>query len=266
MLEIIPVWRTIEHFATVRNDAVAIGLWSRLKRNCFVQVYLLSNVLPTLTKLSKVFQSKTFNFSSPTEHIEEAKRELQCRLSSDVVAEKLKSELEKFFSDMGEWKHQYAEQLNQLSSEYLLSLISSIAERFRNFQPSFNSKWSRNATNSWCSSTEHLAQSIQWRSSIIRYEHWPSEGRLAEFCWANLCQTKWFEYYRESMLVCHQRYPLQRNLPRDFPTRSHCSVVSPHNSWSWTWFRRSQRRENQKKKSVVGWHNQNPTERLHQRW
>ena len=87
-------------------------------------------MLRCLAELSKIFQTTTFNFSSATEHIEEAKRILEQSLAPGKVAEKLMSHWEQFSTDLGEWQDAYTEQLDRISEDYLQSLTSSIDDRF----------------------------------------------------------------------------------------------------------------------------------------
>lgn len=129
--ELIPVWKTLQHFADERKDATAIGLLSLTQNKEFISsLYLLHTVLPLLTRLSKLFQDGDAHFS----HIGTAIRECQGGLfvlrNGEDVERNLRRDWERFESYLGPLSESDIIQIHNLTESYCEVLSYSISDRF----------------------------------------------------------------------------------------------------------------------------------------
>jgi len=91
-LDLVPLMQTLQHFSEA--DAVATGLLSKMRTPKFiVAIYVLNQVLPVLTTLTKTFQKGTINFARITPAIKATQSTLDRIVKDDTVITQMQADL-----------------------------------------------------------------------------------------------------------------------------------------------------------------------------
>lgn len=115
------------------GDAAATGLLKRMKSIKFLgSLYILRDILPVLSNLSKHFQKDSLNFSTIRPSINHAKDKLRSLLDEETPMKSLQADIDSFTDMCAEIKLSDKElkELQSLFTKYVESLISNIDRRF----------------------------------------------------------------------------------------------------------------------------------------
>lgn len=115
------------------GDAAATGLLKRMKSIKFLgSLYILRDILPVLSNLSKHFQKDSLNFSTIRPSINHAKDKLRSLLDEETPMKSLQADIDSFTDMCAKIKLSDKElkELQSLFTKYVESLISNINSRF----------------------------------------------------------------------------------------------------------------------------------------
>ena len=132
-LDFVPLTQTLQHFSEA--DAVAAGLLSKMRTPKFIgAIYVLNQVLPVLTTLSKTFQKETINFARITPAIKATQSALDRIVEAQTVITQMQADLAEdgrlFLCGVNPTPYQYREVTNLLI-KYVQSLKQNIDNRFQ---------------------------------------------------------------------------------------------------------------------------------------
>lgn len=132
-LDFVPLMQTLQHFSEA--DAIAAGLLSKMRTPKFIgAIYILNQVLPVLTTLSKTFQKGTINFARITPAIKATQSALDRIVEADTVITQMQADLAEggrlSLCGVNPTPYQYREVTNLLI-KYVQSLKQNIDNRFQ---------------------------------------------------------------------------------------------------------------------------------------
>ena len=119
------------------SDAVACGFLKKLQQmKFFGTIYILAEILPILSELSKVFQAGKFNFSSIAPAIAKAEAELEDLKSKGTAIEKLQKDVEslEYISVRIKITPSSLEELVKIQEKYIDILVENINKRFESIK------------------------------------------------------------------------------------------------------------------------------------
>ena len=119
------------------SDAVACGFLKKLQQmKFFGTIYILAEILPILSELSKVFQAGKFNFSSIAPAITKAEAELEDLKSKGTAIEKLQKDVEslEYISVRIKITPSSLEELVKIQEKYIDILVENINKRFESIK------------------------------------------------------------------------------------------------------------------------------------
>ncbi|XP_052261749.1 E3 SUMO-protein ligase KIAA1586-like [Dreissena polymorpha] len=115
------------------EDAMALGLLKKIKTMKFLgTIYILKDVLPVLSNLSRVFQRDTFCFSSIIPEINRAKDKLNGILEEETPLVSLQSDIDSYTNISAElsMSPKVMDDLQSLFKKYITALKDNIDHRF----------------------------------------------------------------------------------------------------------------------------------------
>ena len=136
-LDFVPLMQTLQHFSEA--DAVGAGLLSKMRTPKFIgAIYILNQVLPALSTLSKTFQKGTVNFARIKPAIKAKQSVLDRVVEDNTVLTQMQADLAEdgrlSLCGVNPTPYQYRE-VNSLLSKYVVSLKKNIDHRFQEALP-----------------------------------------------------------------------------------------------------------------------------------
>ena len=136
-LDFVPHMQTLQHFS--ETDAVDAGLLSKMRTPKFIgAIYILNQVLPALSTLSKTFQKGTVNFARIKPAIKATQSAFDRVVEDNTVITQMQADLAEdgrlSLCGMNPTPYQYRE-VTCLLSKYVVSLKKNIDHRFQEALP-----------------------------------------------------------------------------------------------------------------------------------
>ena len=143
MSKMTAVWAALQHFASQKNDATAIGILKLTRTKSFIMcLHLLAPAITRLKNMSLIFQTGDLNFA----HVTSSLRECTDAIEADgrEVCDSLREQWPSYIPSLGEFNEEDANQANELAAMYCSNMLDNLAVRFpepdmlapfRNFDP-----------------------------------------------------------------------------------------------------------------------------------
>ena len=127
------VIQTLQELDSKHNDATAAGLLKKMKNAKFIgALYILAEVLPVLSSLSRTFQRSNINFSLIQPQIKATKQHLNKIVEDDIPMDKLQADVDSF-TNLGcdiTFPPTSYQQMQSLTRKYVAALSHNNDQRF----------------------------------------------------------------------------------------------------------------------------------------
>jgi hypothetical protein len=129
--EIVAVWDCLAHFANEKDDAVAVGILSKIKSKDFlIALHVLNAALPHLSALSKLFQQGDLNFAQIEPALIVCKSQLVALDTDETPWANMSRDWARFSEELGPLNDRDRQQISSLTKRYIGQTLLNIDDRF----------------------------------------------------------------------------------------------------------------------------------------